>query len=766
MTLKELSQELSRHAERICWSLLPNGKKEYKKFVSGGVDGSEGRSLQVDTEGDRQGMWYDHNPAAPQTSGDLIDLYMLVKNVSKHDAALELKAFCGIVDDETFTPMVKPSPEKQAAKSAALGSITIKTKTSKMAADGACMKYLTETRGIRQEVVEAFKLEEVKDLWGGSISGMSIVFPFYNEDGKIKQYQKYRGLSDKDGSKQIRAEKGLIPVLFGKHLVPSSARTLIICEGEIDAMTWKDYGFNAASVPLGAGNGAKLAWIDNDWEWLGGFDEIYLNYDSDEAGQKSVEDCMKRLGTDRCKIVKLPNKDINECLQNKISKETLEKILKSAKTTKVFKEMLSFHDLKAAAREAFFPTQNGIEKFIQTPFKFFNENWQIKKKEVVVWTGKTGGGKSTFLSYITSLVAVGAFATGKKIALFTFEMGEEDIPFKVIRQLLGRNPIDEEELDKMMDWVGENIVMYNSQGLASLDAVIKQSEYCIKSLGCEHIIIDNLSALDVSEEKLDDQKRAINKIADLARKFDVICHLVTHMRKGSSSQYKEADIEDITTDEIRGNGQIGNRIDYVFVVWKNVRKRQAIDDYEFDGTLPKGVTDIKYIKEQADVKLKCAKQRRGGRTYTLRLWFDTNTEQYHDLLNWEPKNWVERTSKAQTEASMSDEEKTVQRANIEAEKNKPYVMPDNSDKRTPEQKAADDAFFDEKLNEEKNKNIVTQKVVCGAECDKQCQHSKEDRCTHETGGEFIFERCTAADTGNVFLRFKTCKNLELNNENI
>lgn len=62
---------------------------------------------------------------------------------------------------------------------------------------------------------------------------------------------------------------------------------LVICEGEIDQLSFEEQGFyNAVSVPSGAGS---LGWIDTEFSELEKFKEIIICFDMDKAGQENVK---------------------------------------------------------------------------------------------------------------------------------------------------------------------------------------------------------------------------------------------------------------------------------------------------------------------------------------------------------------------------------------------------------------------------------------------------------------------------------------------
>lgn len=126
------------------------------------------------------------------------------------------------------------------------------------------------------------------------------------------------------------AEANCEPCLFGWQAMPNNARVLILCEGEIDCMSYHQYGLPALSVPFGGGKGAKQQWIEFEYHNLDRFTEIWLSLDNDEVGQIAAKEIASRLGEHRCRMLKLPKKDINECLQAGMTEDELFRYIETA----------------------------------------------------------------------------------------------------------------------------------------------------------------------------------------------------------------------------------------------------------------------------------------------------------------------------------------------------------------------------------------------------------------------------------------------------
>lgn len=65
-------------------------------------------------------------------------------------------------------------------------------------------------------------------------------------------------------------------------------RAVVLCEGEIDCMSYAQYGISALSVPFGGGKGAKQQWIEFEYHNLDRFEEIFISMDVDDVGREAA----------------------------------------------------------------------------------------------------------------------------------------------------------------------------------------------------------------------------------------------------------------------------------------------------------------------------------------------------------------------------------------------------------------------------------------------------------------------------------------------
>jgi twinkle protein len=178
--------------------------------------------------------------------------------------------------------------------------------------DSKVFVYLTDKRRLDPKKLIEYSVGETVDGQAYSFAykwwppgmprkeGTRPRFEFY----KVVKVDRFNGAKE-----EWREPKGGKNILFGIPAVPENATELVITEGELDAITFAQYGFPAVSVPCGAG---YAGWIDTCWEWLGQFKKIHVSFDEDRAGRAKVVEVVNRLGIARTDIVRLPERAANE----------------------------------------------------------------------------------------------------------------------------------------------------------------------------------------------------------------------------------------------------------------------------------------------------------------------------------------------------------------------------------------------------------------------------------------------------------------------
>ena len=400
MNAHELSQRMADQAAMLAEHLLPAGKKASGEWKVGSINGEAGQSLSVRISGAKKGLWADFSTGE---GGDLLDLWSAVRGVSIGEAMAEAKGLLGIHDR---------MPAREAKSYRRPERPSCKTPKSRV------LDWLTN-RGLTEYTIEAFKIgEQARD--GKTYA----VFPYLRNGELINA--KYRNPDDK---RDMRQEGGAEPCLFGWYLIDPLVRSIAITEGEIDAMTLHQAGIPALSVNAGAGN---HQWIENDWDALDRFSEIYICFDDDDAGRKGASEVAGRLGLERCKLVKFGAKDANQWLADGAGGEDFHAALKVARPHDP-QELASMADFMAGVKALFYPAHDAIHHPVLTLSGKECPWFEFRPGEYTVWTGINGHGKSLMLCQ----VELGLMQQGERVMVFSGELTPERQGKRLVKQATG-----------------------------------------------------------------------------------------------------------------------------------------------------------------------------------------------------------------------------------------------------------------------------------------------------------------------------------------
>ena len=575
MNAHEISQRLADNAAAVAQHLFPKGKRVGGEWKVGSVSGEEGQSLSVRITGAKKGVWKDFGPGGGD-GGDLLDAWAAARNLSVAEAIAEAKAYLGVRDD--MPPRGRPTYKRPA-------------RPAGQAPKSAVRDWL-HSRGLTDATIEAFKVAE--QLRDGKAYA---VFP-YLRDGELVNV-KYRNAADK---RDMRQEAGAEPCLFGWHLIDPRARAVAITEGEIDAMTLHQCGIPALSVNAGAGN---HQWIENDWERLERFSEIFICFDDDEAGQKGAREVLQRLGLERCKPVKFGAKDANQWLMDGAGGEDFHAALKDAKPVDP-DELVSMAQFVPAVKDAMYPAAQATPR--QDPLLLIGGRYrtelEFRRREVSLWTGINGHGKSLALNQ----VMLGLMHQGERCCVFSGEMQPVVQATRLVRQGCGIARPTPAYIDAAAEWVRDRMWVFNVVGNASIARLLEVFRYAAKRYGIAHFVIDSLMKTDVPADGpgfITAQNKAMNAITEFCNTYGAHVHLVAHPRKLKDESEAPGKMD------VAGSGSLSNMVDNVFSVWSARREEDAEDN------------------SKPDALIELHKQRNGDAQHQkFWLWFDRASQQF------------------------------------------------------------------------------------------------------------------------------------------
>ena len=419
---------------------------------------------------------------------------------------------------------------------------TYRKPTTKSEPIGKATKYL-EGRGISSATIKKWKVGEKEG---------KLLFPYF-EGGELVAI-KHR--EAKDGGKWT-ADPGGKPVLYGIDFC-MPGKPLIITEGEIDALTLSDIGFdNVVSVPNGAN---ALQFIDTCWEFLNLYDSVWVWVDNDEPGIKLQRELIKRLGEWRCSVVNGKYKDANETLLKEGRKAVFEAIEQA-------EEVPCSGLLRLADVERF-----DVRTAVKVPSSLGEINDVIRgymMGQVSCWTGINSSGKSSFLGQ----ELLTAIDNGFSVCAFSGELTASLFRYWIDLQAAGALNITTEKDDrenytyhvneqienKIRSWYEDKFYLLDSFGGVTQEKLTEVFSYAAKRYGCKVFLVDNLMIMSTGEDRefYRNQSEFVGGMKDLAHRLEVHIHLVAHPRKTEGKVRKV---------DVMGSGDITNRVDNVFGV--------------------------------------------------------------------------------------------------------------------------------------------------------------------------------------------------------
>ena len=264
-------------------------------------------------------------------------------------------------------------------------------------------------------------------------------------------------------------------------------------------------------------------------------------------------------------------------------------ILAMAERTKV--DWLGFHADRVMERARNPKEMSGLT----TPWEKLEDKFRIRGGELSVLGAYNGDGKST----LSCQLAV-HLAQSVPVGIASLEMEIEDLGVMMAQQAsLSDNPT-EASYQKFFDWSANRIAVYDRLDAIKPEESLACLYHMIVNLGCKFLILDSLMMVNVTEDT-EKERRFVQTLAALAKKYQVHIMLIHHVRK-PSSQGKSAPMP--TKYDLLGSSHLSNMAMTVLMWWKDREQQEARHFGEHDLTKP-------------DYKLCVAKQRFGRFEGTL-----------------------------------------------------------------------------------------------------------------------------------------------------
>lgn len=579
MRAADLAAMLADRAEEVAAMLLPNGKRKGREWCVGSLAGEEGESLKVHLGGSKSGVWSDFSTGE---SGDLIDLWTATRSLTIAESFSQVRDYLGIRERRVENPV---------------RSYSHPTKEGVTSLPPQIGEWLQTVRKISPATAKLFKLASRKG---------ALMFPYLRGDDLIAA--KYR----KVPAKEFFVDADCEPCLFGWQALTGKERTIVLCEGEMDALAFAEYGVPALSVPFGGGKGAKQSqWIEAEFDRLAIFDTLFLAMDDDGPGAEATAEIVKRLGRERCRIVKLPAKDANECLIRGVPQEQIVKALSASKTLdpEQLRQASEFADELVAE----FSTRVGNEYGIRLPFAKAGNSVVLRPEEVSIWLGVNGHGKSQGMGQIT----LGALTQEFLCCVASMEHRPVKWLKRMVRQATAVEQPTAAYVRHVANWFHDKLWVFNAIGTAKTEQILEVFAYAARRYRVRFFLIDNLAKCGFAEDDYNGQKKFVDMLGDFAKEYGVHVALVHHLRKGESEDKPGGKLD------AKGTGAITDMAATCAVWWRNKPKEKAVKAAQL-----KGQDVPEEISAKPDALLIFDKQNNGEQEPTFALWFDQPSLQF------------------------------------------------------------------------------------------------------------------------------------------
>jgi twinkle protein len=436
-------------------------------------------------------------------------------------------------------------------------------------------KYFSD-RGISEVTLKRNDIQYKKNVFG---KNGAICFPFKRNGETVNV--KYRS-----ADKQFRQEKGAEKILYGLDGI--SGGTLIICEGEMDKLSFDEVGYSfVVSVPDGApapgtqNYDSKFSFLENCRKELSEVDEFIIAVDNDPAGQTLEKELARRLGAEKCQRVTYPKgcKDANDVLI-KHGKSALKAIIGTAKPFPIA-GIITASDMSEPLYEMY---QHGTGTLFSTGWKELDEHYKIKTGEMNIVTGFPGHGKSEFLD---ALLLNLSKKNGWKFGMCSLE----NLPYtrhiaKFAQKIVGKPFFDgytarmtKEELSSAEKYIDEHFYFIAPE-VVTIDNILDLAKKLIYREGIRGLVIDpynmisNVRPSGVSETEYIAQFLA--KIRLFARNNDIAVWVVAHPTKID----KEHKNKPPTVFDIAGSAHWSNMADNAFSVFRKKESGNVVIDIQ------------------------------------------------------------------------------------------------------------------------------------------------------------------------------------------
>ena len=376
--------------------------------------------------------------------------------------------------------------------------------------------------------------------WFGKKQGEALAMGFVYGSSEEPSAVKWRSLKGK-----AFTQSGTAQTFYGLENLPEdmSETPLVICEGELDALSFAEAGIPAVSVPNGApakpvrhDDGVKFNYLWEAKELLESVNKIILAVDHDGPGDNLKQEIARRVGRGKCWEVEFTTelKDANAVLCAEGS-ERIKEIIDAA-TPMPLAGVFSAKDYQDEVEELY--DLGGTGAGLTTGFESLDDLITITSGLYII-TGIPGHGKS---SWLDAVMVNCADLHNMKWAICSME-NPVHIHILKLAALRSGSPFFEgptermskNELREATNWINDHFCfLENRDGeVATIDSIIGRTKDALLRLGVNGLLIDPYNFLENKNVENEHQSisQILSKTITFAQAHQLTVFFVAHPTK-------------------------------------------------------------------------------------------------------------------------------------------------------------------------------------------------------------------------------------------
>lgn len=404
-------------------------------------------------------------------------------------------------------------------------------------------------RGLTQGDCSKYKYDVGVDRTGRQVQ----IANYYDAGGTLcAQKLRYADKSFKFIGDTSRA------TLFGSQLW-SNGKKLILCEGELDAISYScafDHRYPVCSIPNGAAGAVRA--VKKNFDYITKFQEVVIAFDMDEAGQKAAKEVAEVLPVGLAKIANLPAKDANEAWVQGRKHELVQALYQAKefrpdgiKSAKDYRSVINVDETASA---------------ITYPYSMLNDILRgIRKQEMIVVAAGSGTGKTTFCKELIHHLMM----NDQKVGVIALEESNKRTLLGLVGIHLSKNLLvdrdlatDDEVLNGFDDLFSDRVCyLFDSFGSNDVDLICQRIQYMARALDIDYIILDHISIL-VSQSEGDERRlldSACTKFRTLCQELNIGLIMVSHLRRPEGKGHEDGGR--VSLSQLRGSHAIAQLSD-------------------------------------------------------------------------------------------------------------------------------------------------------------------------------------------------------------